>query len=62
VAVIGHAPAPVPYLGETLGLAQYGFVAAQRLLGLLVLPVVLDDGDEVVGREAELWRSLQTVI
>jgi hypothetical protein len=49
VAVIGHAPAPVAYLGQTLGLAQYGLVAAQRLLGLLVLLVVLDDGDEVVG-------------
>ena len=54
VAVVADTPAPVADLGQSLGFSQYPLVAAQGLFGLLVLLIVLDDGDEVIGLSLEI--------
>ncbi|MNH05372.1 hypothetical protein D3C79_646930 [compost metagenome] len=54
VAVVTDTPAPVADLGQPLGFSQYPLVAAQGLFGLLVLLIVLDDGDEVIGLSLEI--------
>ncbi|MND58858.1 hypothetical protein D3C80_500310 [compost metagenome] len=54
VAVVADTPAPVADLGQPLGFSQYPLVAAQGLFGLLVLLIVLDDGDEVIGLSLEI--------
>ncbi len=55
VAVIGDVPAPVADLGQVLGFTQDPLVAAQGLLRLLALLVVLDHRDEVVGLPLEVF-------
>ncbi|MNO65403.1 hypothetical protein D3C76_561600 [compost metagenome] len=49
MVAVADTPAPVADLGQPLGFPQDPLVATQGLLRLLVLLIVLDDGDEVVG-------------